>query len=639
METTRVDRRLAAVLAADVVGYSRLIERDEAGTLERLKTLRKGVVEPILARHAGRTVKLMGDGALVEFPSASAAVEAAAEVQQAVERHERERPEAERLRLRIGVSLGDVVHEDGDIFGEGVNLAARLEQLAEPGGVCVARNVYEQARNRLPVGFAPMGRHRVKNIAEPVEAWRVLASDGSAGGVRRGGRPARFQVRSAAVAACVLVAALAAAALGARWLGRADVAWRTDVAQRTEVAQNSPKPSLAVLPLNNMSGDAGLDYFSDGLTEDLTTQLARFPELSVAARNSAFAYKGKAVDVKRIGKELGARYVLEGSVRRTGDRVRITAQLIDAETGHHVWADRFDEEGVDVFALQDRVVQKVAAAVAGERGRIRAAGYRQAWEKPSAELAEYDYFLRVHSLIFRFTRAGMEEARRVALEGLGRFPNSALIRIKLGWVDLQFARRGWSDDPVRDLGEAYRLAEEAMRATNLPTLARLHGHWLLAMLHGWYTHDIHRLEAETEAALTLAPGDPEVRTVLCEPHVLVGSAEKGLALVRSALDQVPALNAAPWPHVFLAFAYFADRRYEEAIAAAGKAGGGAPLMAAASHAALGRPEEARAALGEALAREPGLTLAKVRRRYPFRNSGDLDHLLESLRKAGLPGQA
>jgi adenylate cyclase len=329
--------------------------------------------------------------------------------------------------------------------------------------------------------------------------------------------------------------------------------------------------------------------------------------------------------------------VLEGGVRKTGDRVRITAQLIDAATGHHVWADRFDEEGVDVFALQDRVVQKVAAAVAGERGRIRAAGYRQAWEKPSAELAEYDYFLRVHSLIFRFTRPGMEEARRVALEGLGRFPNSALIRIKLGWVDLQFARRGWSDDPARDLGEAYRLAEEAMRAKSLPTLARLHGHWLLAMLHGRYTHDVYRMEAEAEAALALAPGDAEVRIVLCEPHVLLGVAEKGIALIRSALDLVPALKAAPWPHVLLALAYFADRQYEEAIAAAGKAGGGAALMAAAGLAALGRPEDARATLGETLAREPGLTLAEVRRRYPFRNSADLDHLIENLRKAGLPG--
>jgi TolB-like protein len=432
-------------------------------------------------------------------------------------------------------------------------------------------------------------------------------------------------------AACVLIVAILVVALGAWWLGR------TDVEQQADVMQGSPQPSLAVLPLTNMGGDAALDYFSDGLTEDLTTQLARFPELGVVARNSAFAYKGKAVDVKQVGKELDARYVLEGSVRRAGDRVRITAQLIDAATGHHVWADRFDEEGADVFALQDRVVQKVAAAVAGERGRIRVAGYRQAWEKPDAELAEYDYFLRIHSLIFRFTREGMKEARRVALEGLGRFPSSALIRIKLGWVDLQFARRGWSDDPARDLGEAYRLAEEAMRTANLPTMARLHGHWLLAMLHGRYTHDARQMEAEAEAALTMAPGDAEVRTVLCEPYVLVGLAEKGVALVRRALDQDPALNAAPWPHGFLAFAYFANRQYEEAIAAAGKASGGATLMAASSNAALGRLDEARTALGEALAREPGLTLAEIRRRYPFRNPADLDHLLENLRKAGLPG--
>ena len=628
MAAARVERRLAAVLVADVAGYSRLVERDERATVERLQGHRKELVEPLLAEHRGRVVKLTGDGAVCEFGSAVDAVECAARIQRGMAEREAGVPEAERIRFRIGVNLGDVIHDEGDLYGNGVNIAARLEGIADPGGICVSRTVHEYVRGKVALGFQALGPRRVKNIAEPVEAWRVLV-DGPAEARRFGGRPGRHR-RSALAAACVLVTVMLGA-LGAWWLGHTDVAWRTDV------PPSAPQPSLAVLPLTNTSGDAALDYFSDGLTEDLTIQLARFPELGVVARNSAFAYKGKAVDVKQVGKELGARYVLEGGVRRIGDRVRITAQLIDAATGQHVWADRFDEEGADVFALQDRVVQKVAAAVVGEHGQIRAAGYRQAWEKPDADLAEYDYFLRIHSLIFRFTREGMEEARRVALEGLGRFPGSALIRIKLGWVDLQFARRGWSDDRQRDLGEAYRLAEEAMKAPNLPAMARLHGHWLLAMLHGWHTHDARRMEAEAEAALALAPGDAEVLSVLCEPYVLVGLAEKGIALIRRALDQDAALSAAPWPHGLLAFAYFVNRRYEEAIAEAGKAGGDAPLTAAASEAALGRLDEARAASDEALAREPGLTLAEVRQRNPFRNPADLDHLVENLRKAGLPG--
>jgi TolB-like protein/class 3 adenylate cyclase len=325
MATPRVDRRLAAILAADVVGYSRLIERDEDGTLERLKTLRKGFIEPILDRHDGRIAKLMGDGALVEFPSAVEAVEAAVEVQRAVEAHERDRPAEERLCFRIGISLGDVVHEDGDVFGEGVNLAARLEGLAEPGGVCTTRIVYEQARHRLPIGFASMGQRRLKNIEEPVEVWRVVP----------GGAPPRRRLPAlrprwaalAAVAAATLAALVVAA--GAAWFRPGD-------------RPLADRPSIAVLPLANLSGDVQWERLADGLTEDVITGLARHPDLFVIARNSVMAYKGKPVDVRQVRRELGVHYVLESSLQADGGRVRVTAQLIDAATGGHVWAERYD---------------------------------------------------------------------------------------------------------------------------------------------------------------------------------------------------------------------------------------------------------------------------------------------------------
>ncbi|MBA3584649.1 MAG: adenylate/guanylate cyclase domain-containing protein [Gemmatimonadetes bacterium] len=625
MDSSRIDRRLAAIVAADVVGYSRLIERDETGTLERLKALRKLLIEPIISGHHGHIVKLMGDGALVEFPSASAAVEAAVRIQRAVEENQRGQPGEDRLSFRIGVNLGDVVHEDGDIFGDGVILAARLEKLAEPGGICVARNVYEQARNRLPLAFASMGRHRLKNITEPVHVWRVCLEAPASG--RRIGT-ARLSGRVLAAAGLLTLALVAA--FGVWWLDSGGMT------RPAEMAQSSSHPSLVVLPLENMSGDTSLDYFSDGLTEDLTTHLAAFPELSVVARSAAFTYKGKAVDMKQVGRELGARYAIEGSVRRDGERVRITAQLIDTASGFHVWGERFDEEGTDVFALQDQVVEKVAAAIAGEHGRIRAAGYRQAWEMPDAELAEYDYFLRVHSLIYRFTRKDMEEAGRVAREGLGHFPDSALIRIKLGWVHLQFVRFGWSDDPQHDLAEAYRLGEAAMRSTKLPALARLHGHWLMAMVLGRYRQDLEQMEAEADRAMQMAPRDSEVRAVLSEPYAFLGLPEKALALLQRALKEDAAMNAMAWPQSFLAVACFGARKYEAAIEAANRAGGEATLFAAASHAALGQLHEARAAASAVLARDPALTLADVRQRYPFRNPADLDRLLGNLQKAGLP---
>jgi class 3 adenylate cyclase len=291
MPALRVDRRLAAILAADVVGYSRLIERDEAGTLERLKTLRKVLIEPILASHDGRIVKLMGDGALVEFPSATEAVAAAVEIQQATADHERNRPEAEQIRFRVGINLGDVVHEDGDIFGEGVNLAARLQALSEPGGICVSRNVYEQARNRLPVAFTFMGSRRVKNIAEPVDVWRVVPEGSPA--QARGSRT--MWLRPAMAAAALLRATLAGLAGSPRQWGARDGNASARPMAADPVLAMPTGPTIAVLPFANMSGDADREYLADGMTEEIITALSRFREVHVLARNATSEFKGKAV--------------------------------------------------------------------------------------------------------------------------------------------------------------------------------------------------------------------------------------------------------------------------------------------------------------------------------------------------------
>ncbi len=370
MAAARDERRLAAILAADVAGYSRLMERDEAGTVARLKAVRQELVEPVLARHGGRFVDLKGDGAIIEFGSAVAAVEAAVEIQRAMAEREAGVPEAERIRYRIGINLGDVVVDGPDIYGDGVNVAARIEGLCEPGGVWVAARVYDPVRGKLDVPFEPAGRHRVKNLSEPVETFRVRLEGGS---VRR---RALTRVRPgwrAAAAAAALLGLVALAAGGAWWL------WPGEAA--------AGKPSVAVLPLANLSGDPRWERFADGITEDLITDLARDPDLHVIARNSTATYKGKAVDVRRVGQELGVRYVLEGSLRAETGRVRVTAQLVDASTGGHLWAERYDRPEADLFAIQDEVARNVAGALGGWYGRLnkarrdeaRRAGRRRAW--------------------------------------------------------------------------------------------------------------------------------------------------------------------------------------------------------------------------------------------------------------------
>jgi TolB-like protein/class 3 adenylate cyclase len=349
----RVERKLAAILAADVVGYSRLVGVDEAGTIARLKALRKEFIEPLVAEYRGRVVKLVGDGALVEFASAVDAVECAVAIQNGVAERQAPEPEDRRIQFRIGINLGDIIVEEGDIYGDGVNIAARLEALAEPGGVCVARTVYNHVRNKLALAFEPMGAHRVKNIAEPVEVWRI-ALDGAAPRMRK-------RRRLAPIALAAGVAALLA-------LGGAGAWWWQQSRALVEAAATDPVlampagPTIAVLPFANMSGDPGQEYFADGVTEDIITALAQFQRFGVIARNSAFRYKGQAVDVREVARELGANYVVEGSIRRAGQRIRVTVQLLDGANGKHIWGEAYDRDltATDLFAIQDEITNQVA---------------------------------------------------------------------------------------------------------------------------------------------------------------------------------------------------------------------------------------------------------------------------------------
>jgi TolB-like protein len=340
-------RRLAAILAADVAGYSRLIGADEEGTLERLKTLRAEVIDPKIAEYRGRLVKTTGDGLLVEFASVVDALRCAVEVQREMAGRNTGIPPDSRLELRIGINVGDIVVEDGDIFGDGVNVAARLEALAAPGGICVSARVQEDAAGRLDLAFEDIGEQQLKNITRPVRAYRVIASAGSAS-------------------------------------ARAD-----------PILALPDKPSIAVLPFANLSGDPEQEYFADGMVEEIITALSRIRWLFVIARNSTFTYKGKAVDVKQVGRELGVRYVLEGSVRKAAGRVRITAQLIDAQSRAHLWAVRFDGALEDVFDLQDKVASSVAGVI---EPTVQAAETARSGGRPTNDLSAYDLYLRAHAM-------------------------------------------------------------------------------------------------------------------------------------------------------------------------------------------------------------------------------------------------
>ncbi len=351
-------RRLAAILAADVVGYSRLMGEDEAGTLARLKSLRRELVQPKIAEGSGRIVKLMGDGLLAEFPSVVEAVQCAVEIQQDMVGREADLPDERRIRLRIGVNLGDIIVEGSDIYGDGVNVAARLEGLAEPGGICISGKVYEEVGSKLPTAFEDLGEQEVKNIREPVRVYR--------------------------------------------WTEAA-----ADPMPGTEGALPLPdKPSIAVLPFTNMSGDPEQEYFSDGITEDIITELSRFSSLFVIARNSSFTYKGQPVDVRRVAQELGVRYVLEGSIRRAGKRVRITAQLIDSETGNHIWAERYDRDLEDIFDLQEEITRNVVGSIAPQ---IELAEVERSRKLSGANLTAYELSLKAQALMYDGVRAADPE--------------------------------------------------------------------------------------------------------------------------------------------------------------------------------------------------------------------------------------
>jgi adenylate cyclase len=511
----RVERRLAAILAADIAGYSRLIGADEEGTLGRLKMLRAEVIDPQVADHRGRIVKTTGDGLLVEFASVVDALRCAAETQAAMAKGNASLPSDRRIELRIGLHQGDIVVEDGDIFGDGVNVAARLEGLAEPGGICVSTRVQEDAAGKLDLAFEDIGEQQLKNIARPVRVYRI--------------RPESPLPNPPPLAG----------------EGRVGVLPLPD------------KPSIAVLPFANMSGDPEQEYFAEGMVEEIITALSRIRWLFIIARNSTFTYKGQAIDVKRVGRELGVRYVLEGSVRKASGRVRITAQLIDAATGAHLWADRFDGSLEDVFELQDRVASSVAGVI---EPALQAAETARLANRSTNDVTAYDLYLRAYAVYFS-SAAQTPEALRLLEQAIGRDPNYGPALALAAVCHGRLCVDGHSEDPKTDGRKAIDLARRALRvgSDDPGVLANA------AMMLAQFGEDIGATMALIDRALAFNPSFAHGWYCSARLRWWAGQAELAIEHAEISLRLSPRARIGSSPLLIIGAAHFACRRFDEAV--------------------------------------------------------------------------
>jgi adenylate cyclase len=586
MAGERVERRLSAIFASDIVGYSRLMEADEEGTLARMNAHRREFLEPAVAQNRGRIVKRTGDGVLIEFSSAVDAARCAIDVQRGMgERNAGVSPER-RIELRIGIHVGDIMIEDDDIFGDGVNIAARLESIAQPGGICISDDAYRQVRGKVNVNFQDSGEQELKNIARPVRVYQL--------------RPE----------------AATAAAKPASGLALPD------------------KPSIAVLAFQNMSGDVEQEFFADGIAEDIITALSKAHWLFVIARNSSFSYKGKSVDVREVGRDLGVRYILEGSVRKAGNRVRITAQLIDATSGHHVWAERYDRALEDIFAVQDEITRSIIGAIAPG---IVAAEIQRTRGKKAAQLGQWERVMRAHWHVWRFTREDCREAFHLTDEILRRDPNNALALADLSFNWHFGGVFGWTTEPIAKAmeksGDAARRAvtAEDRDATAQAALA------VYEVFSNRHDDAIKRLMRAVE----LDPNSSLARGQLGVALSFGGEPDRSIAALEDAKRLSPRDYLMVIWHAVDAWSHLHAERFADAMACAKQAIEFNPafpdshgiLAAAAAH--LGQMTEAQAGLAEFVRLLPELTLSDPRLIRPFRRPADRERFFAGLRKAGL----
>jgi len=585
-------RRLAAILAADVVGYSRLMEKDEAATLAALKAHRAEIIDPLIAEHGGRIVKLMGDGALVEFPSVVDAVSCAVAVQEDMAERNAAVDEDRRIVLRIGVNLGDVVVDGDDIYGDGVNVAARLEALAEPGGIALSGYAHDQVAGKIEAAFEDAGEHELKNIARPIRVYRVASK-------------------------------------------------RKPLTTESSLLdlRLPDKPSIAVLPFTNMSGDPEQDYFADGLTEDIITELSRFHSLFVTARNSSFAFKGEAVDIKDIGRKLGVAHVLEGSVRRSGQRVRVTAQLIDTVTGNHIWAERYDRELRDVFDVQDEVTQTLVSIIAGRLGNPVPAQLRRSHPD---NMTAYELVLRGKGHFQHNTKPDNERARELFQRAIDSDPDYAQAHVWLAWTHFFDYELGFSADPDETSALGFLHAKRAVDLDGTDA-------WAQAGLSYSYMYrrQFDLGETHIDRAIALNPNDADILSLRGLFLSYLGRPDEGMASLEMALRRNP--FGMDWYLWCLGIAQYTVASYDKAIGAwRGMSNLPTEVYAClgAAYAQLGQMDNARKYLAgflergrEEIADFPGDDAAGWQRywykSFPYKDPENLDRLIDDLRKAGL----
>ncbi|MFO0993332.1 MAG: adenylate/guanylate cyclase domain-containing protein [Hyphomicrobiales bacterium] len=584
MQEPRIQRKLAAVLASDMVGFSRLMELDETGTLARLKAHRLELIDPAVVKNGGRIIKTTGDGMLAEFASASDAVECALEIQRRLARRNADVDPDRRILFRIGINLGDIVVDGDDIFGDGVNIAARLQEHALPGGISVSQAIHDQLAHKLDVQFADTGDQHLKNISRPMRVYRLLLDDAD-------------------------TAPLAA-----------------HPASQSGTGEHL---SIAVLPFANMSGEPDQDFFADGLTEDIITELSRFRDLLVISRNSTFVYKGRAVNVQEVARAFGVHYVVEGSVRKSGNRVRITVQLIDARSDRHVWAERYDRELSDIFAVQDEVVASIVGTLPG---RVEAAAHERAQRNPTKDMRAYEYVLAAKVLHHRSRREDNVAAQRLIEKALELDPNYAHAHAWRGCIVGQAWTYNWCDDPeaakqtvISELNIAQSLDDNDSDV-----------HRILAAI-GISLNDHAKALHHQERALSLNPNNDLIVVQNGEVLTWVGEPEAGIPWIKKAMRLNPHHPERFWNH--LGRAYFVARDYKEAIAAfrhISKPDYTHHAFLAAAHAMIGDTSTAKAHADAVLSMNPAFTVESYMATMHYKRLEDSEHHREALLKAGLP---
>ena len=584
MSSERVERRLAAILAADVAGSCRLIGIDEEGTLAQLKALRKTLFDPKVTNHRGRVVKNTGDGALVEFASVVDAIRCADEIQHSVAEQNADVPQNKRIEFRIGIHVGDIIIDENDIYGDGVNIAVRLEGIAEPGGICISDDAHRQVRGKVQSPLEDMGPQTLKNIAEPMRVWRI----------------------------------------------------RSVMSIHPPNGHSEPlalpdKPSIAVLPFQNMSGDPEQDYFADGMVDEITSALSRFKSLFVIARNSSFIYKGKAVDIKQVGRELGVRYVLQGSVRRAAEKVRITGQLIDAVSGAHLWADRFEGDLSDIFALQDEVTVKVVSAI---QPKLLQTEIDLAARRPN-NLSAYDLCLRAQHQQ-SWTREGSAESLQLASRALEIDPRSSFAATLAGGCHLRSVRQGWAADPKSEIAEGFRFLRLALNIDGNATLALS----LLGYATASFSDDYDTAREMVDRAVALNPNSSRIWEQRGMTYLVAGQPEEAIQSFERRIRLSPFDPLLFSTFAGMGVAFIGLGRFDEAVSAAKKAVRQNRLYPfayrclASALAHLGREAEVKEAVAGLFELDPDFRISV---RVTRGGGGSrLQLYIDGLRKAGLP---